>query len=131
MGNEFVGSSLYVEFGGTEISSRFRSFEESTEVGMIDKSAGADTGRSYIANLDDGGASMEFLHESEASALWAALAPSTEATLIWAPEGTATGKDKSTVTAIVQSRRRSIVFDDVVKVNVEFKFNGSVVESVW
>lgn len=131
MANEYVGNTLYVTFGGTEISSRFRSFDENVEVGMIDASAGADTGRSYISNLEDGGASMEFLHEAGGTAIWAALAPGTEGTLIWGPEGTTSTKPKHTVNAIVQSRRRNIIFDDVVKISVEWKFNGSVADSTY
>jgi len=131
MADEFVGKSLYAEFAGSEITSRFRTFDENQETGLVDKSAGADTGRSYIANLDDGSVTMEFLNEADGTVLWALVAPAEEGTLIWAPEGTAAAKEKRTVDAIVKSRRRSIVFDDVVKITVEFQFNGAVADSVY
>lgn len=123
MANEFTGSAMYVKFGSTVLSSRYKSYNESDEAGLVDKSAGADTRRTYLSTLDDGGATMELLAESAGTALWAAIAPGTEGTLEWGPEGTAAGKPKHTVNAIVKNRKRNIVHDDVVKISVEFIYN--------
>lgn len=131
MSDEFVGSSLYCEFAGSELSSRFHSFDENEEVGLVEKSAGDDTYRAYLATLTDGGISMEFLHEADGTVIWAAIAPGTEGTLIWGPEGTASAKEKRTVDAVVKSRRRAIVYDDVVKINIDFAFQTAVVDSVY
>lgn len=120
---EYTGKNLYVKFGSTVLSSRFKSYNESDEAGMVDKSAGADTRRTYLATLADGGATMELLQESLGTALWAAIAPGTEGTLEWGPEGTASGKPKYTVDAIIKSRKRNLVHDDVVKVTIDIVYN--------
>ena len=120
---EYTGKSLYVKFGPTVLSSRFKSYNESDEAGLVDKSAGADTRRTYLATLQDGGASMELLQESLGTAIWAAVAAGTEGTLEWGPEGTASGKPKYTVDAIIKSRKRNIIHDDVVKVSLDIVYN--------
>ena len=120
---EYTGSALYVKFGTTVLSSRYKSYNESDEAGVVDKSAGADTRRTYLATLQDGGASMEILQESLGTAIFAAVAAGTEATLEWGPEGTASGKPKYTVLALIKSRKRNIIHDDVVKITLDILYN--------
>jgi len=120
---EYTGKNLYVKFGSTVLSSRFKSYNESDEAGLVDKSAGADTRRTYLATLQDGGASMELLQEAAGTVLWAAVAAGTTGTLEWGPEGTASGKPKYTVDAIIKSRKRTLVHDDVVKVSLDIIYN--------
>jgi hypothetical protein len=128
---EYTGKNTYVKFGSTVLSTRYRSFEQNEEVGLVDHSAGADVPRTYLTTLEDGTATLETLAEAAGTALWNAVDKGTEGTLEFGPEGTASGKPKHTVNAIVKSRRRSHVFEDVVKINVEFQFSGVVVDSAY
>ena len=114
---EFTGSALYVKFVTTVLSSRYRNHEENEEVALVDKSAGSDTARTYLKTLEDGTASLEVLAEAGGSALWAAVDKGAEGTLEWGEEGTASTKPKHTVNAIVKSRKRTNVYEDVVKLN--------------
>lgn len=122
---EYTGSGLYVKFGSTVLSSRFKSWEETQEAGLANASAGADTMNTYLSTLDDGSASLELLEAAVGTALFNAVAPRTSGTLEWGPEGTTSGKPKYTVVAIVKSRKRSVVHDDVTKLSIEFQFNSS------
>jgi hypothetical protein len=128
---EFTGSALYVKFGSTVLSSRYRNHEETEEIGLVDKSAGSDTARTYLTTLEDGNASLELLAESDGTALWTAVDKGTSGTLEWGEEGTASGNAKHTVLAIVKSRKRTNVYEDVVKLNIEFQYNGAVTDTVY
>lgn len=123
MGEPYTGSAMYIKFGAQVLSTRYRSYNESDEAGLVDKSSGADTRRTYLPTLKDGGASFEFLQDSGGSVVWAAVEAGSTGTLEWGPEGTASGKPKYTVNALVKNRKRDIVFDDVVKITVDFTYN--------
>lgn len=128
----FTGSGLVVTFGGTTLTADFRSFSESEEMGLVDSSAGADTNRSYLTTLKDGKATLEIVAPAGGSAVWNAVVPGTSGTLIWAPEGTATGKNKHTVSsAIVMNRDKEMPYDNIVVIKVEFQFSGTVTDSVY
>lgn len=128
---EFVGSSLYLTFGSTVLSADFRSFDQTEEVGLVDASAGADANRTYLATLKDGKATVELVSQTAGTALWDAVVPGATATLTWAPEGTATGKQKHTAPTIVMSRKRTYPYDDVVVLTVDLQFNGAVTDTVY
>lgn len=130
---EYTGSAMYVSFAGTALSSRYKSFEASEEVGLVDHSAGADTARTYLKTLEDGTATLELLGEAgtAGTALWNAVKKGNEGSLIWAPEGTLATKQRHTVNAIIKSRRRTTVHDDVVKLTIEFQFSGAVTDDTY
>ena len=50
----YTGSALYLLFSGTTLSTDYRAFSDSEEIGMVDQSAGADTERTYLTTLKDG-----------------------------------------------------------------------------
>ena len=126
MANEYTGKNLYFKFGTTVLTSRFKSMEPSEEIGLLDSSAGSDTARTKVTTLEDGAISFEFLMEAAGSAEWDACAKGTFGTCEWGEEGTASGKPKHTVYAVVKSRKKSIVHDDIVKASVEFEFSGAL-----
>lgn len=127
----FIGQDLYLAFNGTDLSTRYKSFEESEEMGLVDQSAGPDTARTYLTTLEDGTASAEILAEQSGSAEWNALDKGTEGTLEWGPEGTASGKMRHWVNAIVKSRKKAIVHEDIVKISVEFQMSGAVTDTEY
>jgi hypothetical protein len=129
---EQTGASLYLTFGTTVLSSDFRTFNESEEVGLVKASAGSDTFESYLTTLHDGTAKVQLVYQSLGSAVWAAVKEGTSGTLIWAPEGTATGKPKHTVnTAIVKSRSKDIPYENLIVLNVDFQFSAAVTDGVY
>lgn len=130
---EFVPgqSSGLIKFGSTTLSSDWRTFTPQEEIGLADASAGNDTNRTYLTTLKDGKASIELVGQAAGSALWTAVAPGTSGTLEWAPEGTASGKQRHYVNAIVMSRQREEPFDDIEVLKVDFQFSGAVTDTVY
>ena len=128
---EYAGKSLHVEFGGTDLSGDFRRMTTTESQNLADATAGSDTYRTYVSTVTDGSADVELVDQTDGSALWTAIAPGTEGTLIWAPYGTASGKAKYTVDAIVGDRGRELPYDDVVTTTATFQFSGTVAESVY
>jgi len=121
----YTGTSAYIKFGDTELSDYYRTASPTQEVDLVEKSAGGDTSKSYLAALKDGTMSVELVMPSgtAGTALWDAVAPGTEGTLTWGGEGTAITES---VVAIVKSRGRPLTYNDLTTVSVEFQFSGDV-----
>lgn len=130
---EFTGSGLYLSFGGVVYSADYRSLDLDESVDLIDASAGGDTWRPKLSTLRDGSFSFEYLSQTDGTAAWQGVAPNSEGTLEWAPEGTAAGKQKFTVNAVIKGRKRKIPYADIVVVTVEGEYNDASgpVESVY
>lgn len=128
---EYTGSGLYVAFAGTVFSTRFRSFDADETQALVAKDAGADGAMTYLNTLADGKGTLEVLAEAAGTALWAAGVKGASGTLIWGDEGTAAGKPKHSVPAIVARRRRNTVYNDIVKLTFDFQFNGTVTDGTW
>lgn len=129
---KYTGSALVVKFKGTNLEGEFISFETGEEIDLVDQSAGNDVAKTYLTALEDGDASLELLNQTGATggtAEWAVVDKGQEGTLDWQPEGTASGKPRHWVNAIVKDRKRSFPFDDVVKLNVNFQFSGVVTDT--
>ena len=133
---EYTGGALYLTFGSTVLSAEYRKFTADENIGLKDASAGGDTARTYLTELTDGKATYEATDQTGTtaiggSAIWAALAKGTSGSLNWAPEGTATGKPRHYVNAIVKSVKRDLVYDDVTKISVEWQYSGAVTDTVY
>lgn len=120
----FVGKDLYLAFDGTVLDTDFRSFNPSEEIGMVDQSAGADTGSTWLTTLITGTASSAFVLQSADTTTWGALSPGSEGTLEWGEEGTASGKPRHYINAIVVSREKAIDYGDVVICNATFRYSS-------
>jgi len=121
----FTGKNAYIKFGDTELQTYYRTASPTEEVDLVDKSAGSDDSKTYLAALKDGTMSLEIVMPSgtAGTALWEAIAPATEGTLTWGGEGTAITES---VNAIVKSRGRPLTYNDLTTVSVEFQFSGDV-----
>lgn len=125
-GTHFVfGTAGYIKFGTTVLSVDMRNFQPDEEVGTVDQSSGNDTSRTYLTTLKDGKSSLEILLQPGGTAVWAATAPGTAGTLEWGEEGTAIGKPKHSVNAIVKSRKRAMPYDGVVTATIDFQFSSA------
>ena len=121
----FTGKNLYLTFGSTQLDADYRSFTPTYQTGLEDASAGSDNGITRLATLLDGNASLTMRSIVGGTATWSALAPQSEGTLTWAPEGTASGKPKFTVNAIVESRSENIAYAGVTEWSVTWQFSDA------
>lgn len=131
----FTGGALYVSFGGTVLNADYRSFEPEGEIGLEDGSAGADVGRTFKKTLKDGNASLTLrsIAGTAGTAKWVSLYEGAEGTLVWGPEGTATGASKGSVYAIIENRSNPQEYDQVAEWTFSFKYSDAagVVYSTW
>jgi len=130
---EYSGTNLYLKFGSTELDGDYRRFDVTETMDLVDASAGSDTGTTHVTTLTNGQATLELVDQEGGTALWAAVANGTGGTLEWAPEGTTATNPKYTVYAIVSERSRSIGYNDVVTLTVNFQFsdNAGVAQSSY
>jgi len=129
----YSGRELVVEFAGTTLSGDFRSLDVPESCTIIDASAGSDLYKDKLAGQTDGTASLTALHNEAGSALWLAVAPRAEGSLIWSPEGTvaAASNPKHYATAIVSGRSKSIPYEGVVELSIDFDFKSAVTDTTW
>jgi len=127
----YTGTALYLVFGSTVLDTDYRSFTDSEEIEVVDQSAGADTARTYLTTLTDGTASATIVMQAGSVSEWNAVAVGTEDTLEWGEEGTAEGKAKHTVNAIVTSREKSMEYADLVVADIEWQFSGAVTDDTY
>lgn len=134
----YTGKDLYVEFGGTELTSDQRAFSVTREQETADTTAGADGARSHKATVKAYGATLEILADSSAAgtAMLGAVKEGTEGTLTWGALGTVAGKPKSSFAAIVSSVSAGLNYDDAVVYSIEFQAQGAMIDdeldgAVW
>ncbi len=129
----YTGRNLYVVFGGTVFSADYRNFEPEEEMETDDASAGADTARTFLTTLKNGKATYtgRSISGTGGTAKWISIPVGAEGTLEWGPEGTATGKIKGSVNAIMNKRTDPNEYDKVAEWQREFQYSGAVTYSTY
>lgn len=132
----FSGSALYLAWvysGGTiTLHGDFRQFDWTPTLSLIDSTAGSDTFREYIGGIGEGGdISASLVMQASGTALISALARAAVGTILYGPEGTATGKPKSTIPAISKGPAYSQPYDDVVEFKVSWQQSAAETNATW
>lgn len=132
--NRMSGADLVVQFihsGGTAtLSGDQRVLSVEREQETADATAGSDGARVSIATVKKFSASLETHFIGTAgSAVWSAVLLGTTGTLIYGPQGTATGKPKGSIPMIVKTQTVEFPFDDVAKLTVEFEGQGAEISN--
>jgi len=128
---EYLGTNAYLIFGSTVLSGRYTSIDLGRGVALVDKSAGSDTHDSFLAALKNGTYAISFHKNAGDTATYAATVPGTEGTLIYAPEGTATGKPKHTCVCIVESVADPLTYNGLANYTINFKNQNDVALTVY
>ena len=125
-----AGKNTSLTFGAgspTDLAADFQSWEVSDEMGLAELTAGDDAAASYAATYTKGKGTWKALYDQTAgTVIWAAVANGTSGTLTWGPEGSASGKPKFTVPAIVGSRSMTFPFAEAIEITAEFQFTAAV-----
>ena len=122
----FAGSAMslqWIHTGGTvTLETDFRSFSWTPTLNFIDATAGADTYEELLASYGTGvEIPVSLVLQEDGTALLSALDRQTAGTLVYGPEGTATGKVKYTIPATSSGPQFSQPFDDIVEVTANFR----------
>lgn len=129
LANRYIGKDLYIgagASGATAITGDQRTFTVSKTIDIVDLSAGADTDKGYTFSLKDGDASLELLDTgSSGSAVLALFQPGAQGTLLYGPQGTASGKPKGGFVYIVKDLKESYPYTDAVMLTVTFQKSGT------
>lgn len=135
--DRYTGKNLYATVNGTVISADFTSVSVSRSFGKAEATAGADTHAFYIPTYADSSIDIETFAKSgtngttEWGALSGLLGSTTAGTLIWAPEGTATGKAKRTALGFIETLDVEYPFDDVVTLKITFQPTSAITDGVY
>lgn len=133
--NRYTGKNLYAEFicsaGTIALTGDQRSLTVDREADLVDITASSESDKSYLVSLKDGTAEVEVLDQgSTATAGFEAAMPEgTTGTLIYAPQGTASGKPKRGFGAIAKSVSVEYPYSDVVVYRISFQKTGTVLFS--
>ena len=126
----YLGSAAVISFAGTAINTYYRKAKTDESIGLVDKSAGADTHTSYLAALRETTFTVDFLMDGVV--VWDALTPgASSAALIWGPEGSTAGKPKYTATAVVKKRTKDEAYNDLALATVEFQLQSAWVATSY
>lgn len=124
--NPYAGSVLYLAWvysGGTvELHPNFRSFTWATDLNFIDATAGADAFEVLLASYGTGqDFSATSVAQVNGSVLLSAMDKQTSGTVIYGPEGTATGKIKYSIPAISKGPSFNQPYNDVNEITLSWR----------
>ena len=120
-----TGKNAYIAFGGTVLSTNFRTVSFEDNITTVDQSAGADAGMTRLTTLRDGAFSLELKRPAGGTTNWITLTPGQEGTLEVGPEGTASNKPKASVNVILTAKSTPVTYNDVVIDTLTFEQNDS------
>lgn len=127
-----TGKSLYLTFGSTVLSTDYQTLDVSDDANLVSVVAGPDTVETFATTYTSATASYKGLYDAtNGPTIEAAVVPNTAGTLTWSPQGTASGKEKRSATAIVKSLKPSYPFAGAIELSVEFQLNSAITLSTW
>ena len=131
----YSGKNLYLEFittsGTTVLSGDYRTLDIPETADEIDASAGNDTRKVMLAGQVSATWTLEMLPLEAGTALFTAMAPQTEGTLRWSPEGTASGKQQKYAAATILGRNENIGYNSVVTLRLNGTLTADTTISTW
>lgn len=142
-GTKQRGTATYMRFlravedgGGTvDIFTESRTFTVQEQAQQIDVTVRGDSGRANLPDLPNitiqvGG--LDTVAGSAGTPAWDTLTIGVRGTVEWGPEGTAAGRRKKALKAIIQNKQYESPYDGVQTWQLDFASDGgSVVPSTW
>ena len=134
--NAIVGNDSVIQFGGTVLSTRYRTFSPEESGETVESTAGDDDYVTRVFTVIDAKASMELVAEGgtagSGTTVWAAVKPGNTGTLEWAPEGTAGSAVRHYAsTAICVKRSKPLNYRDVTVLGVDFEISSDIVDTTY
>lgn len=129
---KYAGEDLVMTWQGQDISGVSRALEIEEEATEIDVTAYGSADYEYITTRKKqrrGSFTVMDSRGAEGTALEVLLNAGQSGTLVWSPEGTATGKRRKEVEAVILRSRKSYPHDDAVSFSTEIRLSGGVTET--
>lgn len=121
----------WVWSGGTAaLQTDYRAASVQSGVGLVDSTAGADSHDQWLTTTANGEFTLTALHAG-GTAVWTALAPGNQGTIIGGPQGTATGSIKHTIPAVVMNRNGAYPYKDVATIEVTFRETAARTDGLY
>jgi len=132
--SRYVGDQLRVVFetGGAsyDLDGDQTQFEATWNTQLADVTAAVDGGIEEKATQQEIGYTLTTFHIGSSTALWAFITPGVEGTLLYGPQGTATGDPRGGSRAIVSAKPLSVPFNEGVTRQIEFRGQGTMIHDV-
>lgn len=132
--NRTVFPNLVLKWNGADITDDMMNLEWSSQVDLIEKSAGQETRKSYIAGRADDDLTLDFAAVGTAAASGGGtverlIYTGATGTLEWAPYGTAAGQPKYNLPVMVQQVTRPFKHYELGVLKAKLKPNGAWVDN--
>ena len=132
----YTGNKLYIEWNnGTVVpmDANYRSVATNETADKVDLSAGHDNHKTFTYGQRDSTIDVELLDidDAEGETLWEAVAPQTEGTLTWGPQGTASGKPKRSVACFVVKRGGDWKYSSETPVTISFQATEEIADDTY
>lgn len=128
MPTRFVGNLAVISWiwsGGTiALQGDYRKLDITTSVKEAVVTAGPDAREGRLPTIKDVKCSISLVADVGGTAMLAALAEGVVGTLICGPEGTATNKPKTTMSAICQGADQHLLYSDTSLIDCAFDGDG-------
>lgn len=132
---EFTGANLVVNWvttaGTTSLSGDYRSLSWKPSISTVKSTAGSDADEVYLMTQKDKTIDYVGVMQTAGTAMEDALVEGTYGTLIFGPEGTATGKRKYTVPAYSLGPSFDWKYNDVVEISCSFQGSGAATRGAY
>jgi len=126
-----TGKTFYLLWNSHNLSANYRATDGEESIGFVDASAGADTDETHLTTLKSGTRTATLKYKASDTAIWGYFVPGTSGTLEWGPDGTAATKPRNYVTASVASRKESARYNELVVIDVSWRYNGAVTDGTY
>lgn len=122
---KFTGQLLIVAYNSGAWGANFvREAEVNGTAGVVDSTGAADTAKTYLLELLDATARVVFIADTSNATISAICALGTSSTLAISPNGTTTGHQKISGTAIVTGLDPSTGYNGLSLITVSFQFTA-------
>jgi hypothetical protein len=117
-----TGEALVVTWNADALEADFRTLTITETVNDADGTSGADAYVRHLPTQTDANIALELVSitGTAGTATWAGLVPEGTGTLVWYPEGTATGYRYGSVSCYVSGRTETIPYNDVATWAITF-----------
>jgi len=121
----------YIAFDGLVLSGRYTSIERSDGSDLVDRSAGSDTHDYFLDALRNGAYTIHFHHEAGDTATLTSIAPGTEGTIVYAPEGLIDGHPVYSARSMVDFIEGAETYNGLSLLAVSFENQENITAQVF